>query len=197
MITNYGTLKSSILATIGRAPAEEVYQFVTAELNRDLRVREMTATTTVTAAASVTLPSDALAIVSVYRDDDPRGYLTSVDSNAINRAYQSSGYPTKYAFVDEAGTPTLLLDSPGQGGNLVVRYFQELAEFSADSDTNDVLSEHPSIYYYGALAHHAVGIGDPRGQTWATAYATALERANQSAAKMAAPYSVVPPGMTP
>ena len=37
-VTTFGTLKSELLAVIGRAPSDAAYQLVRADINRDLRL---------------------------------------------------------------------------------------------------------------------------------------------------------------
>lgn len=191
MITNYGTLKSTLQSVIGRPPSEVVYQLTTRDLNRDLRVREMEATQTVISAATVPLTGNIAAIKSVYRDSNPRTALRSVETNAIHTAFRSAGVPTLYAFVEG----NLLLDAPGTD-NLIVRTFNELAEFSSDNDTNNVLVKYPNTYFYGALAHHSRIIGDSRFTVWQGSYESAITQANKSNARQAMP-AVVPRTATP
>ena len=74
---NLSGLRAYLLAEIGRAPSDIVYELVENDIANRLRLREMEATTTITEAASVTLPSDFLEVMSVYRDTDPRTYLRS------------------------------------------------------------------------------------------------------------------------
>lgn len=195
-ITTFATLKSEILAIIGRAPADPVYQMVTQEINRDLRLLEMQSTQTVAEAATVTLASDFSEIVSVYRNSDPRMTLTPTSPHVIHGMYQTTGTPSHYAVVDG----NLLLNRPGDGTNLIIRYYAELALLSANDDTNDVLTEYPDIYLYGSLYHHAALIGDQRINVWAQAYEGAKSRAQKSDTKArhgAQPLHVQAPGSTP
>ncbi len=195
-ITTFGTLKSEILALIGRAPADFVYQVVTREINRDLRLREMQSTTTIAEAATITLPTDFLAMESIYRDVTPRATLNPKSPHVIHSTYQTSGAPTEYAVVDD----TLLLNRPGSSENLVLRYYAALTEFSADEDTNDVLARYPGIFLYGALFHHGQGIGDPRTGSWQAAYEGAKAQARiseQNARAGSITPAPTPPGPTP
>lgn len=54
-VTTFATLKSELLAAIGRAPADIVYQMVTKDINRDLRLKTMEQTLTIVEAAEVNL----------------------------------------------------------------------------------------------------------------------------------------------
>ena len=55
LITTFGTLKSEILAIIGRTPADPSFQMVTREINRDLRIMAMESTTTLVEAAEINI----------------------------------------------------------------------------------------------------------------------------------------------
>jgi len=198
-ITTFGTLKSEILAAIGRAPADFIYQIVTQEINRDMRIIEMQATTTLTSSASITLPSTFIEIVSAYRDVDPRTILTPTTPDNIHSTYETSGNPSKFAIVDDAGTFKMLLNRPGSG-TIEMRYYAELALMSADEDTNEVLTEYPGIFLYGSLYHHAALIGDERLGVWGQAYERAKKAAQVSdtnARIAGAPVQPQAPGSTP
>lgn len=196
-ITTFGTLKSEILALIGRAPADFVYQIVTQEINRDLRLLEMQSTSTKAEAASITLPTDFIEMEAVYRDKDPRTILAPTTVDMIHRDYETTGTPTHYAIADGV----MLLNKPGSASNnLELRYYAELALLSANDDTNEVLTEYPGIYLYGALFHHAMGVGDPRQDPWGAAYNRAKMLAQQSDTKARMAGTASQPrvrGMTP
>lgn len=198
-ITTFATLKSQILAIIGRAPADHVYQVVTQEINRDLRLHEMEATTTATEAATVDLSGEdpaVLSIVDIYRDDTPRRALRPVTADFIQKAYRTAGDPLRYAFVNE----TLLLDAPGDGTTLNIRYNGALSLLSADDDTNAILTTYPNIYLYGSLYHHGMPIGDPRAAGWGKMYESAMGRAvarDQADRLSGGSVEVRAPGSTP
>lgn len=172
---DFGTLKSRIQDLIGRAPADVCYELVTSDINRELRLRFMEATTTVAEGATVSLPSGFLQIISIYRDVDPRGFLTPVPVQTLHKIHQSSGMPKFYAIEDGQ---IRLSPSPNGSENLVIRYYAKFADLLADADTNDVLENYPNVYVYGVLAHHAVLTKDEVGtQTWTAAYRDAKRQA--------------------
>ena len=175
---DFATLKSRLLALIGRAPADVCYELVTADINRSLRLQCMAATDTLTEAASIALPADFLAVIDIYRATDPRVALQPTTPQAIHSQYVSSGTPRFYAIVD--GT-LLLSPSPDGSEDIELRYYAKLADLSADGDTNDVLTNFPAIYIYGALTHHAQLIRDPdaAGQ-WRQSYSEAIRQARGS-----------------
>lgn len=175
-ITTFGTLKSQALDILGREPADHIYQVVTQEINSELRLSCMEETTTVTEAASVDLSAvspEIQRIISIYRNASPRTPLLQVTPQALWNHYETSGTPRRFAFVDD----TLLLDRPGTGASLEIRYVGELDLFSNSGDTNDVLITYPDIYLYGVLYHHGISIGDSRAGDWGQQYASAKRRA--------------------
>ncbi len=176
---NFGTLKSRILAIIGRAPADVCYELVTADINQELRLAVMEKTTTLVEAASVTLPADFLEVVSIYRDVNPRTTLEPMTPQSMQRLHTTSGTPANYSIVDDAGTKKLLLTpEPSGSENIELRYFASFADLSADGDENDILTTYPSVYVYGALTHHALLTQDmEKAQGWGLVYEKAKKQA--------------------
>ncbi len=172
---NFGELKANILSIIGRAPADVCYELTTADINQRLRLLEMQNTQTSLEAAAIALPNDFLGIVDVYRDTNPRTILRPVTAQQRDRIHDASGTPHFYAITDGQMT---LTPEPSGTENIQIRYFAKLANLSADTDENFVLTNYPSIYVYGALAHHSVLIQDQEQQA---AYASAFERAIKQA----------------
>jgi len=177
---DFSTLKSRVLSLIGRAPADVVYELVTADINADMRMAIQESTTTITEAASITLPADFLSVVDVYRDVDPRTPLRPTTAQAINNTRISSGTPSEYAIVDGA---MLLNPSPSGSETVNLRYIAKLADLSAGTDTNVVLTKYPQVYIYGVLAHHGMLIGDTRIGIWQAAYEKAKRQARGSDAR--------------
>lgn len=176
---NFGTLKSRILGIIGRAPSEVCYELVTADINQQMRLMVMQSSTTLTAAASITLPTDFLGAVDAYLDTDPRTPLRATTAGALNRTSQSSGTTREYAIVDGA-----MLINPVGSDDIELRYYASLADLSADADVNNVLTTYPSIYVYGVLAHHAALIRDTEAvATWFAAYEKAKGQARAADTK--------------
>lgn len=172
---NFGTLKSRVLALIGRAPADVCYELVTADINRELRLRYMESTTTVAEAATVALPADFLQIISIYRDVTPRTTLLPLPPQGLHDAFRSSGTPAFYSVEDGQ---LRLTPSPSGSENLVIRYYAKYADLSADADENDILTNYPAIYVYGTLAHHAALVRDTEAAAmWQAAYMKAMRTA--------------------
>lgn len=185
---DFGTLKTRIEAIIGRAPADVCYELVTADINQTLRLRDMESETTLTGALEITLPSDFLGVVNVYEDVTPRRALKQTEPQALQKAYyDGSGRPSYYAIVDGK----MLLDQVDGSNDIILRYHAKLSDLSLDTDTNDVLTNFPSIYVYGALTHHAALRGDDAVATWVQAYDAAKKQATASDNKKGGPPSQV------
>jgi len=178
---DFGTLKTRIEAIIGRAPADVCYELVTADINHELRLSCMEKTTTLTEAASIALPADFLQVVTVYRDTDPRHALAPTSAQNIHRTYMQSGIPAEYAIVDDSGTKAMLLNpTPSGSESIELRYYAKFEDLSADGDTNDILTNYPGVYVYGALTHHAMLIRDMNAlDGWSRAYGKEMGRAKQ------------------
>ena len=173
---DFGTLKSRILAIIGRAPADICYELVTADINHAMRLQCMQATDTLTEAASIALPADFISLIDIYRDVDPRTVLSPTAPQALNSTFESSGTPKYYSILD--GTITLS-PAPDSAEDIIIRYYAKLADLSLDADTNDVLTNYPSIYLYGALTHHSTLIRDQAAAgIYAQSYAEAMRMAH-------------------
>jgi hypothetical protein len=171
---NFGDLKTRLLNLIGRAPADVCYELVTADINQKLRVTDMEATATLVEAAEITLPTDFLEVIDIYRDTDPRTTLRSLSPQSLNVSYESSGAPMFYTITDGS---MRLTPSPDGTENIQLRYYAKLADLSEDSDTNDILTNYPAVYTYGALAHHGALIRDNNAINWYQAYDQAMRQA--------------------
>lgn len=172
---DFGTLKSRVLALIGRAPSDICYELVTADINQEVRLAAMEASTTLVESATITLPDDFLQVVSIYRDVNPRTILRPLTAQALQGAFQTSGIPQ---FYDIENGQLRLSPSPNGSENLILRYYAKLADLSGDDDTNAVLTSFPAIYVYGVLTHHAALIRDQEAAViWLAGYEKAKQQA--------------------
>lgn len=172
---NYGDLRSNVESAMGRSDIPSyVYTLTTSGLNRDLRLLEMQAETTITAdAESETLPSNFLEMESVYIDSGgARRPLLPISEMSQAVRHDSSGQPYYYAVHNGELT---FMPVPDGTYTVTVRYYARLSALSADSDTNDVLTNYPGLYLYAALTHAAVWAGDSdRAQEFNAAYTAEL-----------------------
>jgi hypothetical protein len=89
-----------------------------------------------------TLPVDCDALRAVFFND------TRLDECAPNiaRQYAPGDNPSGYSL--EAGKIRVW---PVWTGTITVLYYGKLLQLSEGTPTNDILSEHPDIYFYGAM----------------------------------------------
>ena len=155
-----------------------VYELTTAELNAKLRLKVMESETTLTASSETTaLPSDFLEVRHMYLDQDVREPIDVVDEFAKSRFYDISGQPREYTIINGS-----VLWNPAPDGSYSVnlRYYAKLSDFSADTDTNAVLTTFPALYFYGALKQIALWEGDDEA---AGRYEAAFEKELRSIMK--------------
>lgn len=177
-ITTFGTLKSEILALLGRAPADPAYQMVTADINRELRTLDMEATATLTSAGSYAMPAAFLEMIEAYIDETPRRFLTPTTAHAINTMWATSGKAHQYAIVGDGADGTMIFDKTTTD-DVEIRYYTEVTALAADEDDNVVLLKHPGVYLYGALYHHARMIRDQAAAAdWGADYKREMDAAN-------------------
>lgn len=176
-IGTFGDLKTAVTSAMGRDDIpDHIYDLATAHLNSKLRLREMMATTTRTAAEDVTLPDDFREAVTVTVEySGVKKKLSGVGQDALNIAYDESGLPSFYA-VD--GPTMTLMPVPDSDYDMEIIYYAQLPSLSLDEDTNVVLTTYPGLYYYMCLYHAAVWAKD--GQS-AAGYYSAYELAETEA----------------
>ena len=150
VLWSFGDLKTgrSKLDGPARITPRASYSLATAAINRVLRVREMLADFTATAAASVALPANFVEFDNLYVDQEPRQYLNAISSASLNMQHCASGIPTGYAVKKGV---LHLNPEPDSTYSLAGQYYASLAVFSADADTNDVLAKYPEIYLAACL----------------------------------------------
>lgn len=154
---NFGTLKSRLLAQIGRAPSDLCYELVTAEINEGVRIAAMQTEITFDAAETYTLPTDYLEAVSVHLTVGGSRYsLEAVEPATLDDVFYSGNTPTMFS----VSNGVMRFNGASGGGTVSLRYYQKQADLASDSDENAVLTAHPAIYVYGVLAHHAALIRD-------------------------------------
>lgn len=167
-------------------------QLVEAYLKRELRTLDMETTVTLTAAASVALPSDLLSIRSLTVEGDealaiPDRTLRSVTPSRTAAEFNGfEGPPFAYTRVAD----TLLLSPPPPSGeeddeiNLTLLYLAKFTPLSAEAEANWILRDHPDVYFYGVLAHAFAWIPDPENaSTFGGLFDGAVEGLKTSRAK--------------
>lgn len=180
---DYTALQANVESAMGRSDVPSyVYTVTTASINRDMRLLDMqqvdSSLTTATHPVDISgLDPEIQSIVSLYTEvgGDPRILQPVMEYGSHN--YIDSGAPRFYTLRDDA----IWFDPEPDGTyTLYLTYIGKLADLSAGSDTNDVMSRYPDLYIYCALTHAAIWAGDKeREQTYLQAYVAAKKAAKK------------------
>ena len=177
---NFLELRTRVQDAMGRTDVPlYVYDLMIDDMNNDLRVLEMQATTTLTASSEVTnLPDDFLSVESLYTDTGSvRTNLTPITEQSQATGHDRSGRPYYYAIHDLELT---LMPVPDGEYDLTLRYYARLPDLENDTDTSAAMSRYRQVFFYNALAHAAVWAKDAEmAQLYNSAYTSALSRTNK------------------
>lgn len=172
-LATLGDLKTSVASWLKRSDlTAQIPDFISlaeARIARDLRLRAQLTTTdlsTVANTATVTLPADWLE--SETAELVGYGLLEAGALEVLGQAWGSDkGRPRQMAV---RGSSAVLFPTPDAVYTLRLTYFAKYA-LSGDSSTNWLLTNHPGIYLYAALAEaEPYLVNDPRAATWEAKY---------------------------
>jgi hypothetical protein len=187
-VTTYSGLLASVGTWLNRSDlTTKIPDFITlleARLNRELRVPDMEATTTLTASTgTVAFPTDFLEAIHLYVDATcdnevvPKPLSDFQRSNPANVA----GRPFYYAV---SGSNILLSPGPDSTYSLILNYYQKLNPLSADNETNWLIVSNPDVYLFGALLMAEAFIwDDPRLPLWKQSWDEAIGSLQKAATK--------------
>lgn len=181
--TDYASLKTDVESWAARSDfPETVYKLATTFINRKLRVREMiSGFSSTTSTETDALPSDFLEFNLLYIDRDPRVVLSAADGFSQTLGYRASGTPTSY-WIDNGYL--YLNPAPDGSYDLVGRYYARLDDFSADADTNTILTTYPDIYLSASLSYvYLWDRDDTEAARWTAVAQGLIEDANAADVK--------------
>lgn len=146
-ITNYGTLKTAVASWGNRSDLTALIpDFI--RMAHDVIAGQVTMGADLTlSSATVAQPDDFRRLVSLWVDRAPKRAL--VLSDEIGMTNLGSGVPGYYR-ID--GTDFIIAPRPDQTYPGKALYKIATTQFSADVDTNVVLTKYPFVYLWGALA---------------------------------------------
>lgn len=122
----------------------------------DMQVRckllefEVTAPVVVTAGAG-SLPSDLVAMRSIYWDGNPKQPLAYVAPDRFDLLRNASGDPRYYTLVG-----TQLRVAPSASGNAYLTYNARFTGISSTMGTNSIINNFPDAYLFGTLYQAAL-----------------------------------------
>jgi len=183
-LANYTDLKASVADFLNRSDLTSVIpDFITmaeAELNRTLRVREMSVRTQAPIDSQyVKLPDDFLGMRNIDLLTDPVTPMTykNLQNLDIHRASDATGKPIYYSIMQNN-----IEFAPVPDGDYTIEivYYQKVPSLSANS-TNWLLTDHPDAYLYGTLMHSAPYLqADERIGVWAGKYQQVIQQITTS-----------------
>lgn len=145
-IGNFGQLKTAVASWLHRTDlTSAIPDFVSlceSDIKRDLRLREMEASTSVAlTSTTLALPDGFLEVRRVRIGEEWQQLVSPVAFNPL-RDESDSVYTvigTNFVFQESSGTAD-------------IDYYKSFAAFSDDGDTNWLLTNHPDVYLFGTLA---------------------------------------------
>lgn len=181
-MTTYATLKSDIAGWLLRddltAAIPSFVRLAEASIRRDLRIRQMLRTYTLTLSAqSQQLPEDFMEMERIILDSTVWN-LSYLPPPALfsNPAYTDGGNPMYYTIEGD-----YLITAPdATGSDVLLCYYKAYSSLTNDSDTNWLLTNAYDVYLYGSLSHAAPYIKeDGRVQLWNAGYSEAIAKLNK------------------
>lgn len=176
-LTTYDGLKASIASWIKRTDLTDVIPdlivLAEARIARDLRLRRQIVSADLTltpSAQGVELPADWLEFENVTLNGDPPRQLTYVNIEHLDSRYPSTwtGMPAVYTLE---GNQILFGPTPDKAYTAGVFYYAKFPALTVGTDTNWLLTNHPSIYLFAALAEaEPFLVNDARSVIWEGKY---------------------------
>jgi hypothetical protein len=189
-LDSYTNLKTAVADWLNKTglsgvdtKAAEFIALAETQMNRELDVREMSASATYTISSEeMALPCDFAGVKSLRIDGSPAVPLEYVPVEAFDSAF-STGKPTRYAITDR-----LVFDPvPDAEYTVRMRYRKRIPALSAQCATNWLLRKHPDAYLYGALSQALIYFRDDERQVIRDAYASALDAIEEDDKRTAYP----------
>lgn len=169
-ISDFASLTDKIKLWLDRGSDLDVYvptfiSLAEGYLNRVLRVPEMENVTPVMAAQGFfTLPLDCLQVRGISASGRP---LTGMSPGALAGTYSDFRAPARAFAISGRQVRT----APISDEQITLSYWQRIPGLTLSSPTNWLLSGHPDIYLYGALASAQGYIDAPdRLAQWTSAF---------------------------
>ena len=183
-LNTYSALKASIANWLNRTDlTDEIVDFISlteADFNSKLRIRKMISETTITIDAETEdLPTGFLQIRDFFIVSGstklPLRYMTPSQMDSI-KGTSTTGTPEVYTIL---GDKLRFAPKPDSTYTATLNFYKKFDALSDSNTSNFILTDHPSIYLYGALYHATNflgGIDKMLVQKWQQMYATAMER---------------------
>lgn len=180
-ITTYAELQTAITGWLHRADIAAVApDFITlceAKVNRVLRINEVENRVSATLDEQYeSMPTDFLEMRKLSITTSPSQELTYLTPGIMDVRYPTpnSGRPFHYTVV--AGQLKFEV-TPDHAYTMEMVYYVRVPALTNSATTNWLLTNHPDVYLYGALAEgEAYKKSDPRITLWKTLYQSGIDQ---------------------
>ena len=156
-LNNYSNLQTSIANWLARDDlTSEIPDFISlceAEFNRELRIRNMETTVTVTIdEEQEALPTGFLGVRSFFLNNNGKTKLTYITPyhQFDTRGSSRTGTPQAYSIE---GSNFRFSPTPDTSYTANLVYYKAFDSLSSSTTTNHILTNHPAVYLYGSLYH--------------------------------------------
>ena len=180
-ISTYAELKTAVASWLNRDDlTANIPDFITlceARLNRVLRTRAMEGlytASTVAGQRDYNLPPNYLQMRALRLNTSPLTVLEYVSPEIMDRVWAGSSGGKPVAYTIKANE-LFLGPSPGAVYTMEMDYYRKFDSLSTIITTNDMLTDNPDVYLYGALLEAEPFIkNDSRIQVWGTSFYKAI-----------------------
>jgi hypothetical protein len=163
-------LKASLIRWLVRDDQDdyvgEYISLAESRLDREIIGPDRETTVALTAAASVTLPTDFDSARTVWLDTDPKTVLDQMPLGELYQAYAAAatGSPGNFAI---SGTSMILGPSPDSAYSLQLTYRRAIPTLGAAVPNNWLLLKHADVYLSASLVEAYLALKDEsRAQLW-------------------------------
>ena len=185
---NYAELKVTTASYLHRDDlTDSIPHLITlaqSRINHDLDITALHKSTYGMAVAGygeVDLPDDCLSLMSV-RIEHSGGYVgleqrtLAQNVGVLEQRGGANGTP---AYYSRYGNKLEVTPTPDADTTMIIFYKKRLTAFSEDSDTNDILTDHPNIYVYAVMLEADPFImNDERVVVWKDLYMEEVTKIN-------------------
>jgi hypothetical protein len=176
-LANYTDLKASIAGWLKRTDlTDQIDDFITlteAKISRDIRLRSQVVASNimcVNGSRSASLPSDWLEFENISIIGSPDVQLNYVNIQHLDTKWPGNDYTGQPVVYSIEGQSILFGPTPDYAYTVSVLYYKKYDALSV-TPTNWLLTNHPGIYLYGALAEAAMyTFDDERVVLWQSKY---------------------------
>lgn len=164
-INTYATLKTAVASWLSRSDLTsyipDFVAFAEARVNREMRLRAMeTALDGSIASGVIAVPTDYLELKHAYINASPVQYLQRKEPEWMYQKYPARSADGLPKYIAQEGGNFIFGPYPDAAYQVKGIYFAKFDTMSADADTNWLLTNHPQVYLFAALAESAPFIGD-------------------------------------